>query len=99
MPSSTSRWMSRSCSKASASMVTLTVPSIEFSMATKPRSMLAVVGGGEHLGDGRHRDQLVAGQVGLGEQRLLGEGALGSEEADATARGRSSVVRHEAQCY
>ncbi len=39
MPSSTSRWISRSCSKASASIVTLTVPSIEFSMPTNPRSM------------------------------------------------------------
>ena len=38
MPRTTSRWMSRSCSKARASMVTLTVPSMEFSMATKPRS-------------------------------------------------------------
>ena len=60
---------------------------------------LAVVGGGEHLGDRRHRHELVAGQVVLREQRLLGEGALRTEEADATARGRSSVVRHEAQCY
>ena len=59
----------------------------------------AVVGGGQHLGDRGHRHELVAGQVGLRQQRLLGEGALGTEEADATARGRSSVVRHEAQCY
>ena len=88
MPSSTSRWMSRSCSKASASMVTLTVPSMEFSMPTKPRSTVAGVGGGQHLGDRGHRHELLAGQVGLREQRLLGEGARGTEEADATARGR-----------
>src|SRR3546814_373579 len=39
MPSTTSRWMSRSYSRASASMFTVTVPSMEFSMATKPRSV------------------------------------------------------------
>src|SRR5688572_6336986 len=34
----TSRWMRRSCSKARASIDALTVPSMAFSMATKPRS-------------------------------------------------------------
>ncbi len=35
----TSRWIRRSVSNAKVSRVTLTVPSIEFSMGTKPRAM------------------------------------------------------------
>ena len=38
MSSTTSRWISRSWLNANSSCVRLTVPSIEFSMATKPRS-------------------------------------------------------------
>ena len=39
MSSTTSRWISRSWSKASASCVKLTLPSIEFSIGTKPSSI------------------------------------------------------------
>ena len=46
---------------------------------------LAGVDGRQHLGEGAHGHELLAGQVGLGQQGLLGEGALGAEEADATA--------------
>ena len=41
----TSRWMSRSCSKASVSSVTLTVPSMEFSMRDEAEVDLAGVDG------------------------------------------------------
>ena len=65
MPRTTSRWMRRSCSRARASMVTVTVPSIEFSMPHEAEVELAVVHGGEHLGEGAQRDELLGGQVGL----------------------------------
>ena len=54
----TSRWISRSASKASASMVTLTEPSMAFSMGTKPEVDLARLDGGQHVGDRGQGDQL-----------------------------------------
>ena len=64
-----------------------TVPSIEFSMATKPRSTSPVGRRGSTSGIDAHGDQLARGQVGLAEQRLLGEGARGAEEADPRSVG------------
>jgi hypothetical protein len=85
MPMTTSRWMSTSTSKAKVSDVTLTVPSMEFSMATKPRST-ARLGGRQHVGHGRvaapARPRPRSGWV---QQRLLGEGAPRPEEPDAQA--------------
>ena len=38
---------------------------------------------GQHVRDGAQRNQLTRGQVGLGEQSLLGEGAGRAEKCDA----------------
>ncbi len=56
----TSRWMSRSDSKASVSMVTLTEPSMAFSMGTKPRSTSPASTARQHVGDRRQGDHLAA---------------------------------------
>ena len=58
MSSTTSRWISRSWSKASASWVKLTMPSIEFSIGTKPTVDLAGGDGVEHVGHGAEGDEL-----------------------------------------
>ena len=50
---------------------------------------LARFGRHEHVADRRDRHELAEGEVGLREQRLLGEGAERSEEAD-TERGRTT---------
>ena len=49
----------------------------------EPEVDLARVGGAEHVGDRRVRHEVQLRQVGLGEQRLLGEGAGRTEEAEA----------------
>ena len=50
---------------------------------------LARLGRDEHVADRRDRHELAEGEVGLREQRLLGERAERSEEADAE-RGRAT---------
>ena len=59
-----------------------TVPSMEFSMGTKARSANPRLDGVEDLGqspDRKHGSRCI---VGLGEQRLLGEGARRPQEGD-----------------
>ena len=59
------------------------MPSIEFSMATNPRSTSPALDRVEHVGHRAAQHQLAARQVGLRLQRLLGERAERPEEADA----------------
>ena len=70
---SISRWISSSLSKASVSSVTETEPSIMFSIGTtppsaSPRSTAAITSG-----TGGERRAVAGGEVGLRQQRLLGE--------------------------
>ena len=86
---STSRWMSRSLSNASVSMVTETEPSIEFSIGMNPISHVpgstaAITSGTPTIGDA-----LTRGEVVLGEERFLGEGPRGAEERDGRHDGAS----------
>ena len=95
MSSTTSRGMIRSWSNASASCVKLTMPSIEFSIGTKPTPTSP---GGDRVEHVRHRpvrDELARGEVGLGTQRLLGERAERPEEPDPLRRvgGRARIDR------
>ena len=90
MSSTTSRWISRSWSNASASWVKLTVPSMEFSIGDEAEIDLAGVDGVEHVGHRAERHELGSGQIGLREQRLLGERAERTEEADPPGVGRRS---------
>ena len=83
MSSTTSRWMSSSWLNANSSWVRLTVPSIEFSMATNPRSTSPALDRVEHVGHGAEQHELGRGEVGLRLQCLLGERAERSEETDA----------------
>ena len=56
-------------------------------MATKPRSTSPASTAAQHLGDGPEGHELARGQVGLGQQRLLGERPERAEEADAEGVG------------
>ena len=81
---SISRWISSSLSKASVSSVTDTEPSIMFSIgttppSTSPRSTAAITSGTDAYGVA-----LARGEVGLGEQRLLGERPGRTEVRDAS---------------
>ena len=67
-------------------MVALTVPSMAFSMGTKPEVGPARGHRLEHCGDGAEGVQLGRGQVRLGEQRLLGEGGGRAEVGDGGRR-------------
>ena len=71
----TSRWISRSISKASVSSVRLTVPSIAFSIGTNPISTVPSATAAQHIDDRGNRQQRAGDQIGLREQRLLGKGA------------------------
>ena len=71
--------------KIRPSWVRLTVPSIEFSMATKPHVDRAVGHGLQHGGHRDQGDELTGSQVRLAQQRLLGEGAERPQEADPQA--------------
>ena len=86
---STSRWMSRSLSNASVSMVTDTEPSIEFSMGMNPISARARLDGRDDVRHPDDRDPLARREIGLGEERLLGEGPGGAEERDGRHDGAS----------
>ena len=92
MSSTTSRWMSRSWLNASSSWVRFTAPSIEFSMATNPRSTSPALDGVEHVRHGREQHLLRGGEIGLAAQRLLGERAARAEEPDALGSGGGSHV-------
>ena len=86
--STTSRWISRSWSKASASMRDVDDALDRVLDRHEAEVDLARFGRVEHVGDRRDRHQLALREVGLGEQRLLGERAERPEEPDAV-RGRS----------
>ena len=74
--------------RASRSSVTLTEPSIEFSIGTTDQSTLPPRERHDRLVDGRERDGLDGVRRCARQERLLAEGALGAEVADARARGR-----------
>ena len=95
MSSTTSRVMIRSWSNASASSVKLTMPSIEFSIGTKPTPIWPAVTASRMSGTDRYATSSRAGEVGLGAQRLLGERAERSEEPDPLRRvgGRVRIGR------
>ncbi len=61
-------------------MVTLTVPSMAFSIGTTPELGVALVDREEHLDHRVARQQLGVAEVGLSVQRLLGERAGRAEE-------------------
>ena len=46
---------------------------------------LAVFSGAQHIGKGIDRAQVARGEIGLAQQRLLGEGADGAKEGDRSA--------------
>ena len=98
-PITTSRWISSPVSNASVSTVTVTAPSIEFSTATNPRSTCPRLDGPQDVGDRRQRHQRSGGQVGLRQQRLLGECALGTQEADALPARGPIGCGHDGRCY
>ena len=79
----TSRWMRRSTSNASVSTVTLTEPLERVLDGHEADVDRAVGGGTQHVGHAAERHPLAPRQVGLGEQCLLTEGGLGTEEAHA----------------
>ena len=58
-----SRSMSRSTSNTRWSSVTLTVPSIEFSIGTKAASTPRSFAASTYVGDRRQRDELGAGEL------------------------------------
>ncbi len=60
------------------------MPSIEFSMATNPRSTSPALDGVEHVGHRAVEHELGLGEVGLRLQCLLGERAEWAEEADTS---------------
>ncbi len=68
------------------------MPSIEFSIGTKPRSTSPASTARSTSGIDGSRHQLGLGEVGLGQQRLLGERAERPEEADARAAGDACRV-------
>ena len=80
---SISRWIRRSVSNASVSSVTVIEPSIEFSMGTMPRSTSPRSTAAMHVGERRAGDELRPGEIGLRQERLLGERAGRAEEGDA----------------
>ena len=84
MSSTTSRWINSSWLNASSSCVKLTVPSIEFSIATNPKSTSPTLDGIEHIGHGAVQQVLRISEIGLRLQCLLGERAEWPEEADAS---------------
>ena len=98
MSSTTSRTISSSWSKASASSVKLTMPSIEFSIGTNPASASPFGHGVEHVGHGAVGQQLCAGEVGLCAQRLLGERAERAEERDPLRRRAWRACRLRSSC-
>ena len=69
-------------------MVALTVPSIPFSIGHEAEVDLAAGHGVEHGRDRRQGRQIGRGQVGLGQERLLGEGG---RRAEVGHRGRRGV--------
>ena len=60
-------------------MVALTVPSIPFSMGTKPRSTSPRATASSTAVMEGEGPQVGPGQVGLGQERLLGEGGCRAE--------------------
>ena len=64
MSITTSRTISRSWSNASASWVKLTIPSIEFSIGTRPKSTSPDLDGIEHVGHGPERHVFRIGEIG-----------------------------------
>jgi len=62
-------------------------PSIPFSMGTKTEVDLALGDRFEDGGDGGHGPQIGRGQVGLGQERFLGEGRFRAEVGHGGRRG------------
>ena len=84
-------------SKASASSVARTAPSIEFSNGTSARSRLALGDGADRLVDVRLRDRLDLGLAGGRAQRVLREGSGRAEEGDGDAVPRRAKLAGRAQ--
>ena len=95
MSITTSRWMWRSTSRISPSMVALTVPSMAFSIGTKPRSTSPCATASSTAVIDARGDQLGRGQVGLGEQGLLGEGGRPARSRPPWSQGGSQLGRIE----
>ena len=74
--------------------MTVTVPSIEFSIGTSPRSTSPRLDRGDHVRDRAQRHRLPRREIGLREQRLLRERAARPQIAHSRSVGLGRRVAH-----